>query len=35
MLETGNIPAFGVNTMPADAHGPEVTSTSAGMPLAV
>ena len=30
-----NIPALGVNTMPADALAPKVTSASAGMVLAV
>ena len=30
-----NIPALGVNTMPADALAPKVASASAGMVLAV
>ena len=33
MLE--NIPALGVNTMPADALAPKVTSASVGMVLPV
>ena len=35
ILEMENIPAFGVNTMPADALVPKVASTSAGMVLPV